>query len=126
LAAWLYSDWKPLPVLVCGAAPSPWQGSYAITKGQLFIRAGVPRSMIWLAERSHTTHENAFYGAEVLRQHGVSTIALVVESQSMPRPAALFSQGRSDCGAGTKLLSRIPGLFFRNSCLAGTPSTAMK
>ena len=62
-------------MLVCSAVPTPWQESYAVTR-QLFIRAGVPRSMIWLAERSHTTHENAFYGAEVLRQYGVSTIAL--------------------------------------------------
>jgi len=36
------------------------------------------------------THENAVYGAEILRKHGVSTIALVVEARDMLRASASF------------------------------------
>ena len=50
----------------------------------------VPDSSIWTEERSHSTYENALYGAEVLRSHGVARIVLVVEAQSMVRAAACF------------------------------------
>ena len=53
-------------------------------------RAGVPESIIWTEERSYSTHENAAYGSEILRQHGIDRIALVVDAQSMPRAAACF------------------------------------
>ena len=46
--------------------------------------------MIWTEERSRNTHENAVYGAEILRKHGIGRIALVVDAQSMPRAAACF------------------------------------
>jgi uncharacterized SAM-binding protein YcdF (DUF218 family) len=57
---------------------------------ELLKRAGVPESSIWTEERSYSTHENAVYGSEILRQHGISQIALVVDAQSMPRAAACF------------------------------------
>jgi len=51
---------------------------------------GIPPSMIWIEDRSGTTHENAVYGSEILRQHGISRIALVVDARSMARAAASF------------------------------------
>jgi uncharacterized SAM-binding protein YcdF (DUF218 family) len=49
-----------------------------------------PPSFLWTEERSHSTHENAVYGAEILRQRGITAIALVVEAKSMMRAAASF------------------------------------
>ena len=57
---------------------------------EMLERDGIPETMIWTEERSRSTHENALYGAEVLRSHGISTIALVVEAQSMLRAEACF------------------------------------
>src|ERR1017187_1414482 len=57
---------------------------------EMLEREGIPETTIWTEERSRSTHENAAYGAEVLRSHGISTIALVVEAQSMLRAEACF------------------------------------
>lgn len=57
---------------------------------EALLTAGVPDSSIWTEERSRSTYDNALYGAEVLRRHGVARIALVVEAQSMLRAAACF------------------------------------
>ena len=56
----------------------------------LLQRNGVSESMIWTEEDSSSTHENAVFSARVLRQHGISRIALVVEARSMPRAEACF------------------------------------
>ena len=89
-AAWLYHHWKPLPVLACGGAGTVDAGPYAETMRQLLERAGVPESMIWLEERSQSTHDNAVFGAEILHNRGIGKIALVVEARTMPRAAASF------------------------------------
>ena len=57
---------------------------------EMLERYGIPETLIWTEERSRSTHENALYGAEVLRRHGIDTIALVVEAQSMLRAEASF------------------------------------
>ena len=57
---------------------------------EMLEREGIPETTIWTEERSRSTHENAAYGAEVLRSHGISTIALVVEAQSMLGAEACF------------------------------------
>src|SRR5207248_2407782 len=82
-AGWLYKNRQPLPVLASA-------GQAAIPMHELLRRAGVPEDMIWIEERSRSTHENAVYGAEILRQHGIHSIALVVEAQSMLRAEASF------------------------------------
>src|SRR4030095_8230063 len=56
----------------------------------LETEGGVPADMIWTEKRSRSTHENALYGAEILRENGISRIALIVEASSMPRAAASF------------------------------------
>ncbi len=90
LAAWLYVHVQQVPVLACGgtqtAAGSPLSRSMRL----LLERGGVPSDMIWTEERSHSTHENALYGAQILRQHGISRIALVLEAKSMLRAEACF------------------------------------
>ncbi len=88
-AAWLHRNWKPLPILACGGqgkGPEP----FSHTMRELLVESGVPEAMIWTEDQSHSTHENAVNGAEILRQHGIQTVALVVEAQSMWRAEASF------------------------------------
>jgi uncharacterized SAM-binding protein YcdF (DUF218 family) len=93
-AAWLHRNWQPLPVLACGGPAAKARLACSITMRYLLQREGVSESMIWTEERSRSTHENAAFGAEILRKHGIGTVALVVEAQSMLRAAAsLRKQG---------------------------------
>jgi uncharacterized SAM-binding protein YcdF (DUF218 family) len=89
-AAWLYRRWQPLPVLACGGPGANSEPPTSLTMRRLLERAGVPEAMIWTEERSHSTHENAHFGADVLRKHGIGRIALVVEARSMLRAQACF------------------------------------
>jgi len=90
MAAWLYKNWNALPVLACGGKANGRPPSFAASMREVLVKEGVPDSEIWTEERSQTTHENALFGAEILRSHGVKRIALVVEAQSMVRAAACF------------------------------------
>jgi uncharacterized SAM-binding protein YcdF (DUF218 family) len=87
-AAWLFKHWAPLPVLACGGGPDT--EAYSETMRRILESEGIPPSMIWIEERSKSTYENAVYGYEILRQHGISRIALVVDARSMTRAAAVF------------------------------------
>lgn len=89
-AAWLHKHWQPLPVLACGGPIKNMPQAASVVMGEMLGRAGVPREMIWTEERSRSTHENAAFSAEILKQRGISRIALVVDAQSMPRAAACF------------------------------------
>ncbi|HXJ43272.1 MAG TPA: YdcF family protein [Bryobacteraceae bacterium] len=89
-AAWLHKHWQPIPVLACGGPGAKGGQAFSATMRQMLERAGVPDAMIWTEERSRSTHENAIFGSELLRKHGVGRIALVVEARSMPRAAACF------------------------------------
>jgi uncharacterized SAM-binding protein YcdF (DUF218 family) len=89
-AAWLYHHWRHLPVLVSGGPERAGGRPISTAVREMLEREGIPETMIWTEERSRSTHENAAYGAEVLRSHGISTIALVVEAQSMLRAEACF------------------------------------
>jgi uncharacterized SAM-binding protein YcdF (DUF218 family) len=89
-AAWLHQNWKPLPILACGGGAKGRSPAFAVSMRDVLESVGVPESSIWTEERSGNTHENAVYGAEILRSHGVSRIVLVVEAQSMVRAAACF------------------------------------
>jgi uncharacterized SAM-binding protein YcdF (DUF218 family) len=88
-AAWLHRHWQPLPVLACAGVGAKRERPMPIMR-QLLQRAGVPDAMIWSEERARNTHEQAVYAAQILRQHGISRIALVVEAQSMLRAEACF------------------------------------
>jgi uncharacterized SAM-binding protein YcdF (DUF218 family) len=89
-AAWLHKQWKPLPVLACGGSQETGMEPIAKTIRMLLEQAGVPGEKIWTEERSRSTHENAMFGAEVLRRHGVTAIALLVDASSMLRAEACF------------------------------------
>ena len=87
-AAWIYKQWGPLPVLACEGKP-PLAGESPVMR-DLLIRSGVAENLIWTENQSRTTHENAVFGSEILRAHGIQRVALVVEARSMPRAAACF------------------------------------
>jgi uncharacterized SAM-binding protein YcdF (DUF218 family) len=48
--------------------------------------------MIWTERRSRSTHENAAYGAAILREHGIGTILLVTEAKDMLRAELCFKK----------------------------------
>ena len=87
-AAWLFKHWAARPVLACGGGEN--SESYAQTMRHLLEVEGVPFELIWIESRSRSTYENALYGSQVLRQRGVSRIALVTDARSMRRAAASF------------------------------------
>jgi uncharacterized SAM-binding protein YcdF (DUF218 family) len=89
-AAWLHKHWKPVPVLACGGPQEAGLHPISETIRTLLEQAGVPGEKIWMEERSQNTHENAVFGAEVLRLHGVRAVALVVDASSMLRAEACF------------------------------------
>jgi len=90
-AVWLYRYWKPLPILVCGGA-SVNSPPYALVMKRVLETEGIPPDRIWVETRSGNTHENAVYGAAVLRQHGVKRVALVVEANGMLRASLSFEK----------------------------------
>jgi uncharacterized SAM-binding protein YcdF (DUF218 family) len=57
---------------------------------EVLAAEGVPADKIWLETRSDTTYENAVYGCEILRRHGISKIVLVDEARFLPRAVACF------------------------------------
>ena len=86
-AAWIHRL-TALPVLVSGGTGGDPSPPIAATMRELLVSAGVPTGMIWMEDRSHSTHENASFSAQVLRNHGAGRVALVVDARSMPRAAA--------------------------------------
>jgi uncharacterized SAM-binding protein YcdF (DUF218 family) len=89
-AAWLHTHGQPLPVLACGGPGAKGEQPASVTMRRLIQQAGVPDSMIWTEERSRSTHENAAFGAEILRKHGISKILLVTDAEDMLRAELCF------------------------------------
>jgi uncharacterized SAM-binding protein YcdF (DUF218 family) len=89
-ALWLFRYWKQLPILVSGGTRR--DTSHADTMRRVLQSEGVPPEMIWMESRSTNTHESARYSAEVLQQHGVSRVVLVIEAASMPRAERSFQK----------------------------------
>jgi uncharacterized SAM-binding protein YcdF (DUF218 family) len=88
MAAWIYNHGNPLPILACeGYQP---RGHFAPVMRGLLRSNGISDDQIWIEERSRNTHENALYGAAILRQHGIHQVILVTDAQSMPRTSACF------------------------------------
>ena len=89
IAAWLHTHGHPLPILACGGG-APGRQPVSGTMQQLLHASGVPEYMIWTERNSRSTHENAAYGAAILREHGIGTVILVTEAQDMLRAERCF------------------------------------
>jgi len=87
-ASWLFKHWAPQPVLASGGGEDG--KSYSQIMRHFLEAEGVPSDKIWVEDRSQSTYENALYGAQILRQHGISRIALVTDARSMLRAEACF------------------------------------
>ena len=90
-AAWLHTHGHPLPVLACGGRGASG-GPLSDTMQNLLQTSGVPAAMIWTERQSRSTHENATYGAAILREHGIKTIILVTEAKDMLRAERCFEK----------------------------------
>jgi uncharacterized SAM-binding protein YcdF (DUF218 family) len=88
---WLFKNWNSLPILVCGGRLNEGD-PFAKEMRRVLESEGIPPDSIWTEGRSRSTHENAVHGSEILRLHGVSRVALVVEANSMLRAAASFER----------------------------------
>jgi uncharacterized SAM-binding protein YcdF (DUF218 family) len=89
-AAWLYKNWRKLPVLACGGVGPQKGEAFAVTMQRLLEAEGVPASQAWIEGKSQSTLENAKYAAEVLRARGISRVVLVTEALHMPRAERCF------------------------------------
>ena len=89
-AAWLHMHAHPVPILATGGARSAGEQPVSETMRRLLQRAGVGESMIWTESRSSSTHENAAYSADILKQRGIDRIILVTEAQDMLRAERSF------------------------------------
>ena len=91
-AAWLYKNWKPLPILASGGPigkpPERVVASHVVSA--VLRAAGVPPDRVWQEDRSLNTYENAVFSAEILRRHGIHRIALVTETRHMLRAELCF------------------------------------
>jgi uncharacterized SAM-binding protein YcdF (DUF218 family) len=91
-ATWVYRQIGPVPVLACGGGKSNNSSAFAVTMRELLRQAGVPENMIWTEEASTSTYENARFGAEILRRHGIGSVVLVVDARSMPRAVVVLEK----------------------------------
>lgn len=88
--AWLYKNWRPLPILVCGGRPDDGAKTLAAYMKDFLVAEGVPPEKIIAEGHSATTYENALFGAELLGERQLEKIALVTDGWHMPRAAASF------------------------------------
>jgi uncharacterized SAM-binding protein YcdF (DUF218 family) len=89
-AAWLYHNWKAVPVLACGGRMESDNPPLAEPMRALLTAANVPSEVIWTEEHSRSTYENAVDAAAILRSKGIRNIALVTEAYHMPRAERAF------------------------------------
>jgi uncharacterized SAM-binding protein YcdF (DUF218 family) len=89
--AWLYRNWRAVPVLVSGGVTG---GRTRVVLAEVARRVveekGVPPAMVLMESRSRSTYENARYSADILRAKGITRIALVTEAHHMRRAEAAF------------------------------------
>ena len=53
---------------------------------------GVPKQNILFEDKSHDTHENALFTAELLKEHQLKSIILVTSASHMKRSALVFNK----------------------------------
>lgn len=94
-----------LPVLVTGGSVYGGTTEAQLMREALTGEFGVP--VRWAEAQSRTTHENAQFSAQLLRDAGIDRVVLVAHSVDMPRATAEFArQGIATIPASTGIPSR--------------------
>jgi uncharacterized SAM-binding protein YcdF (DUF218 family) len=104
-AAWLFHNWKPLPILATGGPGLRGGEAVSSVMRRALEQEGVPPSKIWTEEKSRSTYENALYSARLLHGSGIRRIALVVEADSMLRAEMCFRKQGFD-------VTPVPCMFW--------------
>jgi uncharacterized SAM-binding protein YcdF (DUF218 family) len=89
-AAWLFRNWRSLPIVASGGTGAPGDPRLADLMRMQLLASGVPDGMISVENRSADTHQNAVETARLLLPKGVRRIALVTEAYHMPRAERSF------------------------------------
>ncbi|NYT44759.1 YdcF family protein [Pollutimonas thiosulfatoxidans] len=88
-AAVLYKEGRA-PLIVLSGAALEGSVSEAQMMANALKQADIPETAMLLENRSFTTHENAVYTAEKLKQRDIRRILLVTSALHMPRAMAVF------------------------------------
>jgi uncharacterized SAM-binding protein YcdF (DUF218 family) len=113
VAGFLLSRKLDVPVVVSGGITWADRGtkSEAAVARDLLVKLGTPVDRVHVEETSRTTRENARNVAVILREMGVTRIALVTSASHMPRAMKSFARSGVDCiPAPTGYLSADAGL----------------
>lgn len=78
------------PILVTGGAP--YGGRPEADTMAEALKQDFHAKTIWVENRSNDTAENAAYSANILKQHGITRIALVSQAWHLPRAIKNFEQ----------------------------------
>ena len=89
-AARWFRQTQPAAVIVTGIAPGPNPAAAVEAMAETLVSEGVPRARIWLEPRATNTRENARYGVELGRSHGITRFVVVTSALHMPRALREF------------------------------------
>ncbi|MFT8390037.1 MAG: YdcF family protein [Sporolactobacillus sp.] len=81
-----------LPILLSGGKVFPDSGVESEIGRRQLLALGVPRSKLWIENKSITTRTNAIDSQKILRAHHVSHPILVTSAFHMPRAVRNFRQ----------------------------------
>src|SRR5690606_12335106 len=80
------------PLIVVSGAALEGNVSEAQIMANSLKQQDIPESAVLMESRSFTTHENAVYTAEKLKQRDIKRILLVTSALHMPRAMAVFKK----------------------------------
>ena len=89
--AYLYRK-TGLPVLVSGGHVLDNTGKSLAEEMAESLQHDFGVKEVWLENHSHTTAENAFFTAQLLKEKGVYTVLLVTHANHMPRAVVIFEK----------------------------------
>ena len=89
-AAWLYHNWKSVPIIVSGGVSAGHRPAVAAVMAHTIRSEGVPARSVFEESRSLNTRENAAFTAGLLRKMGIRQITLVAHADSMLRAELCF------------------------------------
>lgn len=80
-----------LPLLITGGVLRPDRRAISLVLEE-FVEEELGVPVRWTEERSHTTRQNAFFSAKILRESGIQRVAVVTHAWHMPRALDVFRE----------------------------------